>query len=64
VKPSYVPRPETQPVVQPWRQDEDRPLYTPAPEFKPAELPEKTKEMPEGPAMPGAWPLLMDAAAA
>lgn len=55
VKPSYVPQPNQQPIIQPWRQDEGKPLYAPSgPEFAPAELPEKTKEMPEGPTMPGA----------
>eukprot|EP00195_Chlamydomonas_chlamydogama_P004121 CAMPEP_0202920020 /NCGR_PEP_ID=MMETSP1392-20130828/76640_1 /ASSEMBLY_ACC=CAM_ASM_000868 /TAXON_ID=225041 /ORGANISM="Chlamydomonas chlamydogama, Strain SAG 11-48b" /LENGTH=101 /DNA_ID=CAMNT_0049613497 /DNA_START=245 /DNA_END=550 /DNA_ORIENTATION=+ len=53
VKPSYIPSPTTTPLYQPGRREEDRPLYTPAaPEFKPAELPEKAKELPSGPKMP------------
>ena len=31
---------------------EDVPLYAPAPEFRPAELPDKAKELPTGPKMP------------
>lgn len=53
VKPSYVPQPQQQPLIQP--REEPRPLYSPsAPEFRPAELPDKQTEMPEGPKMPGA----------
>jgi hypothetical protein len=53
VKPSYIPSPQQQPIFQP--REEPRPLYTPsAPEFRPAEMPDKEKEMPEGPKMPGA----------
>jgi hypothetical protein len=51
VRPSYIPNPQQQPVIQP--REEPRPLYAPAPEFKPAETPDKQKEMPEGPKMPG-----------
>ncbi|GBF92835.1 hypothetical protein Rsub_05454 [Raphidocelis subcapitata] len=51
VRPSYVPQPQQQPMIQP--REEPRPLYTPStPEFKPAELPDKQSEMPEGPKMP------------
>ena len=49
VKPARVP---SQPVWQPARREEDRPLYSPPPEFRPSELPDKTKEMPAGPRMP------------
>jgi hypothetical protein len=52
VKPSYVPPPQQQPIIQP--REEPRPLYAPAaPEFRPSEAPDKTTEMPEGPKMPG-----------
>ena len=52
IKPSYVPT-RQEPFIQPYRR-EDQPLYSPAgPEFNPAELPEKQKEMPAGPKMPG-----------
>lgn len=52
IKPSYVPRPSQEPVIQPYRR-EDAPLYAPTtPEFKPAELPGKPAEMPEAPKMP------------
>ena len=34
------------------RNEESAPLYTPTPEFRPAELPDKAKEMPSGPRMP------------
>lgn len=55
VKPSYIPAPQQQPLIQP--REEPRPLYSPsAPEFKPAEMPDKQSEMPEGPKMPGAPP--------
>jgi hypothetical protein len=54
IKPSYVPtRPSSEPVIQPYRRD-DQPLYSPVPsEFRPAELPDKAKEMPDAPKMPG-----------
>ncbi|KAF5842904.1 hypothetical protein DUNSADRAFT_3931 [Dunaliella salina] len=52
VKPSYIPRPSTQPIIQPNRR-EDQPLYSPAgPEFRPAERPEQPAELPEQPKMP------------
>jgi len=52
IKPSYVPKPQQQPMIQP--REEPRPLYSPsAPEFRPAEMPDKQGEMPEGPKMPG-----------
>uniref|UniRef100_A0A7S3RAH3 Uncharacterized protein n=1 Tax=Dunaliella tertiolecta TaxID=3047 RepID=A0A7S3RAH3_DUNTE len=52
VKPSYIPRPSTQPMIQPSRREE-QPLYSPAgPEFRPAERPEQPKELPEQPKMP------------
>lgn len=50
VKPSYVPTPITQPSINPGR---EQTVYTPsAPEFRPAELPDRAKEMPSGPKMP------------
>ncbi len=47
VKPSYVPWP----VYEPPQPRDPQPLYAPAPEFRPAELPEQTKELPSGPKM-------------
>ncbi|KAI8471405.1 MAG: hypothetical protein J3K34DRAFT_417573 [Monoraphidium minutum] len=50
IKPSYMPKPQ-QPSILP--REEPRPLYSPAaPEFRPAEMPDKQSEMPEGPKMP------------
>lgn len=50
IKPSYVPQP-VQPSITPGR--EQGPLYAPTtPEFRPAELPEQTKELPSGPKLP------------
>ncbi|GLI70305.1 hypothetical protein VaNZ11_015255 [Volvox africanus] len=50
VKPSYIPQP-VQPSFTPSR--EDRPLYAPiSPEFRPAELPETPKELPNAPKLP------------
>ena len=50
IKPARVP---SQPVWQPSREfNEAGPLYAPPPEFRPAELPDKAKEMPAGPKMP------------
>lgn len=48
-RPSYVPN---SPVYQPPLREEPRPLYSPAPEFKPAEQPDREREMPSGPKMP------------
>ncbi|KAJ9534299.1 hypothetical protein QJQ45_007035 [Haematococcus lacustris] len=52
VRPSYVPGPSTYPEMDPRRQQEVQPLYRPPPEFKPAELPEKSADLPSGPTMP------------
>lgn len=53
VKPSYLPTPGTTPLYQPGRREEGTPLYAPQPsEFRPAELPDRAKELPAGPKMP------------
>lgn len=51
VKPSYIPGPLTQPSINPGR---EQTIYMPSstPEFRPAELPDKAKELPSAPKMP------------
>ncbi|PNW82094.1 hypothetical protein CHLRE_06g273550v5 [Chlamydomonas reinhardtii] len=50
IKPSYIPTP-IQPSITPGRQDS--PIYAPVtPEFRPAELPETPKELPNAPRLP------------
>lgn len=53
IKPSFVPKPFTTPLYQPDR-EEGKPLYSPPPEMprKQSEVPDKGKELPEGPKMP------------
>lgn len=53
IKPSFVPKPFTTPLYQPDR-EEGKPLYSPPPEMprRQSEVPDKSKELPEGPKMP------------